>query len=75
MNWFWINMPLAAVFFLAITGIPLWLTIKRPDTGPQTSARPRVAPRAAAPARQAAAVPVASVAEAPRSRDLVGARR
>jgi len=34
MNWFWINVPLMAVFFLAIAGIPLWLVFKYPDTAP-----------------------------------------
>ena len=34
MNWLWINLPLAAVFFLAMTAIPLWLTFRRTDTGP-----------------------------------------
>ena len=39
MNWFWMNMPLAAGFFVAWTGIPLWLVHKHPDT----SRRPQVA--------------------------------
>jgi len=39
MNWFWINVPLMAVFFLAMTGIPLWLVFKHPDTGPATMVR------------------------------------
>ena len=30
-NWFWLNIPLMAVFFLATAGIPLWLVLKRPD--------------------------------------------
>lgn len=30
-NWFWINIPLMAVFFLAMTGIPLWLVFRHPD--------------------------------------------
>jgi len=30
-NWFWINIPLMAVFFVAMTGIPLWLVFKHPD--------------------------------------------
>jgi hypothetical protein len=34
MTWFWLNIPLAAVLFLAMSGIPLWLVIKHPDTGP-----------------------------------------
>lgn len=34
MNWLWINIPLMAVFFVAITGIPLWLVFRRPDHGP-----------------------------------------
>jgi hypothetical protein len=34
MNWFWMNVPLMVVFFAAITGIPLWLSLRHPDTGP-----------------------------------------
>jgi hypothetical protein len=34
MNWFWMNVPLMAVFFAAWTGIPLWLSLRHPDTGP-----------------------------------------
>jgi hypothetical protein len=30
-SWFWINVPLMAVFFLATAGIPLWLVLRRPD--------------------------------------------
>jgi hypothetical protein len=33
MYWFWLNIPLAAVFVAAWTGIPLWLVLKRPDAG------------------------------------------
>ena len=31
MNWLWLNVPLMAVFFLAVAGIPLWLVLRRPD--------------------------------------------
>jgi hypothetical protein len=31
MAWFWFNIPLAAVFFSAWVGIPLWLVFKHPD--------------------------------------------
>ncbi len=34
MNWLWLNIPLMAVFFLAMTGIPLWLVFKHPDRRP-----------------------------------------
>jgi hypothetical protein len=34
MNWFWMNIPLEAIFFAAWAGIPLWLVFKHPDTGP-----------------------------------------
>ena len=30
MNWLLLNMPLAAAFFGAWVGIPLWLTFKHP---------------------------------------------
>jgi hypothetical protein len=38
MNWFWMNVPLMVVFFAAITGIPMWLSLRHPDTGPMTLA-------------------------------------
>jgi hypothetical protein len=31
MSWFWMNIPLAAVIFSAMAGIPLWMVIKYPD--------------------------------------------
>jgi hypothetical protein len=34
MNWLWLNISLAALIFLAVTGTPLWLVIKHPDTAP-----------------------------------------
>jgi hypothetical protein len=34
MNWFWMNIPAMVVFFAAITGIPLWLSLRHCDTGP-----------------------------------------
>jgi hypothetical protein len=30
----WANFPLALLFLLAWSGIPLWMVIKRPDTQP-----------------------------------------
>jgi hypothetical protein len=32
MAWFWLNIPLCALIFGAVCGIPLWLVIKHPDT-------------------------------------------
>ncbi len=43
MSWVWLNFPLGAVFFLAMTGIPLWLVFKRPDNGPSFDAVPAAA--------------------------------
>ena len=31
-TWFWLNIPLCAVIFSAVVGIPLWMVIKHPDT-------------------------------------------
>jgi hypothetical protein len=46
MHWFWMNIPLAAMIFAISTGVPLWLVLKHPDTGPQPrvpgSRQPRV---------------------------------
>jgi hypothetical protein len=36
-NWLWLNIPPMAGFFLAMTGIPLWLVFKHPDHGPAPS--------------------------------------
>jgi len=30
-TWFWLNIPLAALFFCCWCGIPLWLTLTRWD--------------------------------------------
>lgn len=35
-TWLWIDIPLCALFFLAVCGIPLWMVIKHPDTGPNS---------------------------------------
>jgi hypothetical protein len=35
MNWFWMNVPLDAVFFGAWVGIPLWMVLKHPHWGPE----------------------------------------
>ena len=40
MIWFMLNTPLAAAFFAAWVGIPLWMTFKHPGTGPAFSAAP-----------------------------------
>lgn len=66
MSWLWLNIPLMAVFFLAMTGIPLWLVFKRPDTGPdgaQDAGRQVTASSAPGSRRDA------------RSRELAGASR
>ncbi len=36
-TWFWLNIPLCAVIFSAIVGIPLWMVIKRPGTGDEVA--------------------------------------
>ncbi len=46
--WFWLNVPAEVLFFLAVSGIPLWMVLKkpaepvpdhRPDPGPSAPAR------------------------------------
>ena len=32
-TYLWLNVPLMALIFAAMCGIPLWMVIKRPDTG------------------------------------------
>jgi len=52
MIWFMLNMPLAAAFFAAWVGIPLWMTLKPSRTGPAFSAAPAY-PAAEAPLAEA----------------------
>jgi len=67
MAWLWLNLSLGALFVLAIVAIPLWLVLRRPDTGPKPAElaagrravsrrppHPRAARRPAAPARATA---------------------
>ena len=35
MSWISVNMALAAVFFTAWCGIPLWMVLRHPSWGPQ----------------------------------------
>jgi hypothetical protein len=58
----WVNFPLALMFILAWTGIPLWMVIKHPDTTPDFSeAHAYLADKAA---RAAAAEPESAQAAA-----------
>ena len=41
MSWLWLNIPLATVFFLATTMIPLWLVGPAPEAATETAARAR----------------------------------
>jgi hypothetical protein len=50
--WLWVNLSLGALFVMAIVGIPLWMVLKRPDTG--TASAPAIQP-AHALAREATA--------------------
>ena len=42
MLWFWLSIPLAAVFFGAWYGIPMWMILTRADWGPQPAAGDRL---------------------------------
>ena len=47
MAWLTVNIVLSALFFAAMVGIPLWMVIKRPDTGrevAETAARVQAIP-------------------------------
>jgi hypothetical protein len=46
-TWLAVNIVLSALFFAAMAGIPLWMVIKRPDTGEaiaETTARVQAIP-------------------------------
>ena len=53
-SWFWLNVPLMAVFFLATAGIPLWLVLKRPDRAPGEQQAELAAAREHAPTEEPA---------------------
>ena len=40
-TWIWLNLVFGALFVSAVVGIPLWMVIARPDTGPQHASAPR----------------------------------
>jgi len=39
-TWILLNFAWGALFVVAVVGIPLWLVIARPDTGPRRAAAP-----------------------------------
>ena len=53
-TWFWVNIPLAVLFFCCWAGIPLWLTLTRWNT--ETSAKHAAIAAKASPAPSASAV-------------------
>jgi hypothetical protein len=42
MNWFWMNVPLMAVFLGLFAGVPLWLVVRHPDVAPTAPAMPEL---------------------------------
>jgi hypothetical protein len=41
-TWMWLNICFGALFVLAVVGVPLWMVMARPDTGPRPApASPR----------------------------------
>jgi hypothetical protein len=46
MAWFWLNIPLCALIFGAVCGIPMWLVIKHPDTAPLPTGASDIIPQA-----------------------------
>lgn len=53
----WANVALAIPFLLAFIGVPLWMTFRRPQTGPDHSQARTYLRAEAALARAAAAAP------------------
>lgn len=55
----WLNFPLALAFIVAVAGIPLWMTFRRPAGPPDHSeARAYLAAKAAVTADRTQAMPV-----------------
>lgn len=82
-TWFWLNVPFMVLIFGAVTGIPMWLVFRRPDTGPGASTPAASTPAASTSAAStpAASTPAAStpsaisVKAAPAARALTPAHR
>jgi hypothetical protein len=51
-SWFWMFLPLGAVFFFATAGIPMWLVLTRPDFAHEPAGRTGRKPGQAAAAGQ-----------------------
>ena len=43
MNWLLYNIPLMVLFFALWVGIPAWLVVRHPDSGPQPAQPPALA--------------------------------
>jgi hypothetical protein len=43
MTWLLYNIPLMVLFFALWVGIPMWLVVRRPDTGPDAAQTSEVA--------------------------------
>lgn len=64
MSWFWMNVPLATVFFAAWCGIPLYMVLWHPTWGPQpadNNEQAAVEPPLEANARRAVLAPTVEV--------------
>ena len=70
--WLWVDLSLGALFVLAIVGIPLWIVVKRPDTGPDTAAAPAWRSHAA---QGAMAVPAQRPADWPYAEEALARSR
>jgi hypothetical protein len=42
MIWLLLNVPLMVLFFALCAGVPMWLVLKHPDTGPTPAQAPAV---------------------------------
>jgi hypothetical protein len=72
MSWFWLNVPLMAAFFLATAGIPMWLVLRHPETGPARTSR-SIPPRSLRLDATPRSVPVIVVPAAAAERELIRA--
>ena len=64
-GWFWLNMPLALLFFGCWAGIPLWLTLTRWHAEVTAKHAEIAAAQAEIAARAVPAQPAAAVAQEP----------
>jgi hypothetical protein len=72
-TWMWLNICFGALFIAAVVGVPLWMVIARPDTGPRPApTSPLLGRRTAEPRSPSRHTPIVATAGRPVRRHPAG---